>query len=815
MRRHFVCSLNLCSSRFLRTRLHNQKLKLKKHAAFTACPLKYSLLTTLIALSFQHAYAFSPDTLAHTQNNHTSIEKTTNAQTPATTQTTLTKQQQQAVKNLISQTCQAPSFEYTPTESNQNEIVVKSESALVIKDNLAVFEGDVSIASPSSLITADSANILDNGREIKASGDVQYTDSLLQVNSESVELNANLKLLQMQETDYKLAGINGRGGAEILSISQERGVTLEDVSFTTCPNGGEDWKIQASEISIKKDKPFGEAYNTRFYIGGVPVFYLPYFAFPITTERQSGFLFPQFGSSSSTGVEWEQPFYWNIAPNIDATFSTRLMTNRGLQIKTELRYLFENHAGEFQMEYVPNDNNRLNEDQRYFYRYTHRGKLSDNWSVAADISDLSDNNYIIDLGSDYYNQADTHLYRQLGVSYASDAIDFSMFVRDFTTIGSSDSNYRALPEAKLRYTTSVNEYINFEVKSELAYFENDAITLPNALRAHIEPSISVPYQRAWGELLAEVSVLHTYYNQDLKNQSSSLKEEVSRTLGQARLYGSLIFEKDQNVFGNDYMLTVEPKAQYLFTSFKEQENIGLYDSTPILTNINNLFRGQEFTGLDRINDNNTFTLGATSRLIDGNNKEILVASVAQIFYAENAQLIDSQREGNRSSIAAELDWEVNQNWFLHSDIQIGDQSNRVERSSLSTEYRLNQNKLIQLTHRYIRELSNQRIDQIGLTASWPINNEWHWVGRYYRDIKRNRSVETFFGIEYESCCWALRLTLRRNLSTRFNDNGVRDLNEFDSGIALQFVFKGMGNSNKKVDMLNQGLFGYRQPFVLN
>jgi LPS-assembly protein len=718
-------------------------------------------------------------------------------------------------RSIIPITCKAPTFVYQPPTNNNGDIIVKSESALLVKDELAVFEGNVSIVSPSSTITADSANILDNGREIKANGDVQYTDALLQVNSEAVEVNSTLKLLQMQQTNYKIAGINGRGGADLLSISQERGVTLEDVSFTTCPEGGEDWKIQASEISIKKGMPFGEAYNTRFYVGGVPIFYLPYFAFPITTERQTGFLFPQFGSSSATGLEWEQPFYWNIAPNMDATISTRLMTNRGLQLKTEFRYLSDNHSGELQLEYLANDNDLLNNEERYFYRYLHRGKLNENWSVSADISDLSDNNYIIDLGSDYYNQADTHLYRQAGVNYNSDALDFSVFVRDFTTIGLSTSNYRALPEAKLNYTSSVNNFLNVGVKSELAYFENDSLALPDALRFHIEPSISVPYQRAWGELLAQISVLHTYYKQDLKEQDLVLDEEVNRTLGQARLYGSLIFEKSQSVLGNAYTLTVEPKAQYLFTSFEEQGNIGLYDSTPLLTNFNNLFRGQEFTGLDRINDNNQVTVGATSRLIDSNNSEILVASVAQILYIQESRLIDGRREGKRSSVAAELDWQVNQNWLLHSDIQVGNQSNKIERSSLSTEYRLGEDKLIQINHRYIRELSNERIDQVGLTASWPIAKNWHWVGRYYRDLRRSRSIESFMGIEYESCCWALRLTVRRNLATRFNNNGLRDLNEFDSGIALQFVFKGMGNSNKKVDMLSQGLFGYRQPFVLN
>jgi LPS-assembly protein len=693
---------------------------------------------------------------------------------------------------------------------------VSSNAAQIIKDEIAVFEGNVVITTAESIIQADSANVRQNGRRIQATGGVVYTDELLQVESLGIEANADIELLQLQSSEYQIKGVNGRGGADLLSISRERGIVLSDVSFTTCPKGNEDWKIQASEIAIRKGKPFGEAKHTRFYIGGVPIFYLPYFAFPITTARQTGFLFPEVGSSSSTGVEYEQPFYWNIAPNVDATISTRYMTNRGLQLKNELRYLTADHRGEVQLEYLANDTDTPEGDSRYFYRFSHLGKLSQNWAISADISDISDNNYIVDLRSDYYSQADTHLYRQAGVNYFSENLDFSMYVRDFTTIGNFNDNYRALPEAKIAYSTSLNEWIDFAIKSEAAYFDNRLSQRPDAVRVHIEPSISVPYQRAWGELLAQVSLLQTYYDQDLEGLSNtSLDESVERTLGQARLFGSLIFEREQMVGDSNYLLTFEPKAQYLYTSFQEQFNIGFYDTTELLTTFSNLFRGQEFTGLDRINDNNQFTLGATARIIDNNNREVLVASVGQILYLEDAKLRASQRLDNRSAVAAELDWQVNRRWALHSDVQVGTDSNKIERSSFSTEYQIAPNKLIQVNHRYVRELSNEKIDQFGISASWPINQNWHWVGRYYRDFERSRSTESFMGIEYESCCWALRLTVQRHLATRFNNNGVRDVNEFDSGVALQFVFKGMGSPSNKVDMLQQGLFGYRQPFVLN
>jgi LPS-assembly protein len=713
--------------------------------------------------------------------------------------------------------CIPQSAQFDPSLLTTNkQISVSSDVAQMIQNSSALFNGNVTITSPNSMINADVAQIDNNGKQVTASGDVLYRDQALQVESQGVELNSELKLLQMQDTEYQFKDISGRGSADLLSLSGEQGLRLEQVSFTTCPKGGEDWKMFASEIVIGKDSPFGEAYNTKFYVGGVPVFWLPYFAFPVTADRQSGLLFPNIGSSSRTGAEYEQPLYWNIAPNYDATISPRIMTNRGIQLKTEFRYLFSQSQGEVQLEYLPKDIDTETQDERYFYRYLHQGKISDNWNLNIDFSGISDDNYIVDLGSDYYNRADTHLYRQLGLSYYSPNLDFSLNIRDFEVVGDHPDVYRALPEMKLNYDTDLGEYIDFTLASEAAYFENSLESKPNAFRVHIEPSLSLPYQRAWGELLAEVSVLQTYYEQELPEGSvGELDESVSRTIGQGRLYGSLIFEKEDLVLDNKYLLTIEPKVQYLYTSFEDQDNIGLYDTTPLLTTFNNLFRGQEFTGLDRINDNNQFTLGATARLVDQQNREKLVLSVGQIFYLQDSKLISSAREEKRSALAAEFDWQVNQRWFLHSDIQVATQTQKVKRSSIATEYRIDDNKLIQMNHRYIRDLSGEEINQFGVTASWPINQNWHWVGRWYRDAQRSRTTESFAGIQYESCCWALRVTYQRSLSNRFDATGLRTTDEFDSGIGLQFIIKGIGSRRSNSDILEQGMFGYRQPYVLN
>lgn len=699
-----------------------------------------------------------------------------------------------------------------------NEIRVSSDRAEIRDDTEAEFEGKVDILSATSRIKANTARINRNQQQLNAIGDVSYRDAQIRVQSDDVLLNTDTGKLSMDNTEYRLAQLNGRGSAETITLSTEEGIELQDVTYSACPVGNEDWMIKASSISLQEGEAWGEATNTRFYVKGVPVFYLPYFVFPVSDERQTGLLFPIISSSTSTGISYEQPYYWNIAPNFDATIAPRIMSNRGTQLKTEFRYLSEQHQGQLNLEYIPSDTDvRSNESEdRYFYRYVHYGKLSENWAVSADINGLSDDNYIVDLGSDFYNRADTHLFQTLGVNYQSENLDFSAFIRDFEIIGDSPSTYRALPELKLNYQSDPLAGVEFRLQSELAYFDNTQADAPKATRLHVAPSVVMPFRRTWGEFLAETSVLNTYYKQE-NIGNTGLDDEVNRTLGQVRLYGALNFERDTSWFGNAVSQTLEPKVQYLFTSYEDQNNIGLYDTILLFNDFEGLFRGVEFTGLDRISDNNQITLGVTSRILDENNREQFKFSVGQIFYLDDNQVLEATKDDDRSVLAAEVDWQIGSKWFAHAEAQVSSITDKVERSSISLEYQLGRDKIVQLSHRFVRDLSGEEINQVGVTASWPIAKDWHWVGRWYKDLELQRTIESYTGIQYESCCWSVRLVAQRHLSNRFNAAGMQGTEEFESGINFKFTFKFGGDeaASGRRRMLEDGLFGYRQPYLLN
>ena len=696
----------------------------------------------------------------------------------------------------------------------KGEIKVKADKVEMTQDKLADFEGNVEIANSSAQIKADSARIDKSSRSVEAKGEIHYQDEQMLVESQDITLDMDSNQMSMSKTGYRMLKFQGRGEAETLNLNKEKGVVLEDVSFSTCPADMEDWKIQASSIEIEPDALWGEVKHAKFYVKDVPVFYLPYFSFPVTDKRQSGLLIPEIKTSNRVGLSYKQPIYWNIAPNYDATITPRIMTQRGFQLINEFRFLTDAHSGSVNFEYMAKDTDTVSGDSRYFYRLKHQGQLSKNWKMSTEWNGLSDDNYIVDLGSDFYNRADTHLFKTISLSYDTDELDIYASIKDFELIGERPSAYRALPEVIVDYEAWKNDFFNLDIHSEFALFDNSEGDLPRAARLHIAPTLSLPFSTPWAELLAETSILHTSYRQT-NIENTQLDKSVSRTLGQVRLYGSIAFERDANWFGENATQTLEPRVQYLYTSYENQDNIGFYDTTNLFNDFDGLFRGQEFTGLDRISDKNQITLGLTSRLMDSMNREQFRFSLGQIFYLENNRLLGTDRnENNRSALAGELEWNITSRWRTAIEAQVSSENEQVERSSVSLEYRVSDNKLVQLGHRYVRDLSGVEINQAGVTVSWDLAQNWQWVGRYYRDIDQNRTTETFTGVQYDSCCWSLQVVWERRLANRFDALGNQSLNEYDSGVSINFAFKGLGNKDRKRNLLNDGLYGYQQPYNL-
>ncbi len=696
------------------------------------------------------------------------------------------------------------------TETRPGQIIVLAQHADIVNDEVARFAGNVDILHPTAQIGADQATVNDSGQQVTASGNIAFVNPQIQVKSNLIALDNRQSNFVMEETEYRLNTINAQGQASQISIVQDQSLTLSDVTFTSCPLQSQDWLLKASRISVDEGDSFGQAFNTRFYVAGIPVFYLPYFAFPVTSERQSGLLFPKISSSSDNGLDITTPYYWNIAPDIDATIAPRLLTNRGLMLTSELRFLQQQNQGQINVEYLHKDDENQDE-ARYFVRWQQTGNLSQHLQYRIDFNDVNDANHVIDFGSDFYNRADTSLNRYFGLRYSMPNTEFNLELQDFKVLGEQTDNYRAMPRISSDSHFALSRLWHFDLRTELTHFTNQNPNLHDATRVHVTPSLTFNYHNSWSDYSAQMSYFATRYRQNVA-EDSALARDVKRNIAQFKVNGHWHFERPQTLTGIGSIVTLEPQVQYLYTEFADQSDIGIYDTAPLFNTVDNLFRGQSFTGIDRITDNDQLTIALTSRFVNAQGIERASFSLGQIFYFSDSRVLTRDNELNRSSLIADFDFRISSRWFLKSQIQLASKTDNVERSSTTLEYRRDNYSLLQFNQRYVRNLSNETIHQIGLSAAYPLSDRWQWVGRWYHDQEQNRTIETYTGLQYESCCWSIRLVAQRQLLNRYQLDGQRDINNFDSGVSLQFSFKGLSSNQQNANMLLDGMFGYRQPY---
>jgi LPS-assembly protein len=714
-------------------------------------------------------------------------------------------------------------------DKSDNRLRIDSDSASLVENQTASFAGNVTLSFADTLLTAPKAHFSHVEQSMSAEGGISYYNSMLKVSSSSFSAKMSENMVVLKDAEYRFLSQAGRGYAAELRATDQQ-VQLDQANFTTCPDGDNGWGITADKIQINADDGWGEAWNSVVKVKGIPVLYLPYMTYPVNNKRKTGVLFPNIGSSQKLGLAIEVPYYLNLAENYDLTLSPRYMSQRGTQLKSEFRYLTEQHRGSVHLEYLDNDQKKNREfGSRYLTNIQHLADFNDRWRASVDFTDVSDDAYFAELGSDISNQSDTQLYRQAGLSYYGELIRSDLRFQGFEILGNYQSSYAALPQLdfKAAKPVAIAGGLEFLWQGQYAHFQNDQQPIQSADRLHLEPMLRLPFYTPALELMFESSLLQTYYQQHPRQQQQnatlSLDESVQRSIPKFRFNGKLNYERETDWFGESSLQTLEPQVQYLYIPYRDQNQIGLYDTTRLQDDYYGLFRENRYSGLDRINDANQLTIGWTTRLYDQQDTERFRFSMGQILFLSDPKPIEQKLAqpiaATESIFAAEtlLHWQ--QRWYLNSGLQYDAETKRLVKSNVTLDYRADDKNIFQLNHRYSRDVSDNEIVQLGAHGTMPITAQWQAIASYYRDIEHDRMIEANVGLQYESCCWAIRIVARRQIETNL-DLVTSNLNapvKLDSGIALRFVLKGFGDSAgfDVSDMLSSGIFGYRRPYLLN
>ena len=719
---------------------------------------------------------------------------------------------------------------YTPIDTRKpNEkddaITILSKSSSIIKNQKTSFFGGVTLMNSSQSINSDQLEINRQTETLTAQGNIHFQNAGVNIFASELIASEKKQETQLFNSAYQLNGNPGHGSAGNIYVNLDGTLSLTDSSFTTCYGEVPDWQIQASEINISAKDNLGEAYHARVKLFDIPVLYIPYISFPVTNERKTGLLYPVVKSSNKSGLVVELPYYINIAENMDATVTPKLISKRGLQLVTEFRYLSGQQSGQINLEYLTKDNElKLNQDPRYLARFEHVGTFSDRYRAYIDYTTISDDNYLVDIDTEQYNANDAYLYQVGELAYFGDNWQAKMQFQDFEVLGNHKTSYKTLPHIELKSTTAL-PFLNgqFDIYSEMTSFQSSNRALAEAERYHVEAGALFPISTPAWFLTSEVKLLQTHYQQKRIPVNSPLEKNVSRTLPKVRLHGGINLERDISLFNNNFLQTLEPQLQYLYIQNKDQRNIGLYDTATLQDDYNGLFRDKRFSGLDRIAQANQYSWGITSRIYSTNNDELFRLSLGRIVYLNNDDDIitsDNDINADKSALATEVFWQFSRKWQFSSDIQYNTDTRTTNKSQSSLDYQYTKNQTIQLNHRYSSDVSGTSLEQVSLLTSYKPAKDWQVVGRITQDLQKKRSLESYLGLQYESCCWAIRLAYHRHINSNIDEQNFINENrdEFDSGFMLEFVIKGLGGGKAKVnteDMFNASIFGYKRPYFLN
>ncbi|WP_448886471.1 LPS assembly protein LptD [Citrobacter telavivensis] len=723
-------------------------------------------------------------------------------------------------------------------ETNELPVTINADHAKGNYPDDAVFTGNVDIMQGNSRLQADEVQLHQKEaqgqpepvRTVDALGNVHYDDNQVILKGPKGWANLNTKDTNVWEGDYQMVGRQGRGKADLMKQRGENRYTiLENGTFTSCLPGSDTWSVVGSEVIHDREEQVAEIWNARFKLGPVPVFYSPYLQLPVGDKRRSGFLIPNAKYSSKNYFEFYLPYYWNIAPNMDATLTPHYMHRRGgVMWENEFRYLSQAGAGLMEFDYLNSDRVYSDEhpkddnSRRWLFYWQHSGVMDQVWRFNVNYTKVSDPSYFNDFDNKYGSSTDGYATQKFSVGYAVQNFDATVSTKQFQVFDTANSkSYSAQPQLDVNFYQNDLGPFDTRIYGQAVHFVNTNDNMPEATRLHLEPTINLPLSNQWGSINTEAKLLATHYQQtNLKwynaNYATDLDDSANRVMPQFKVDGKMVFERDMNMLAPGYTQTLEPRAQYLYVPYRDQSGINNYDSSLLQSDYTGLFRDRSYGGLDRIASANQVTTGVTSRVYDDAAVERFNVSVGQIYYFTESRTGDDniqwENDDQTGSLvwAGDTYWRISDRWGLRGGIQYDTRLDSVATSSSSLEYRRDEDRLIQLNYRYAspeyiqatlpRNSEDNRwkaeqykngISQIGTVASWPIADRWSIVGAYYFDTNVNKPADQMLGVQYNSCCYAIRVGYERKLNGWDSD---KEHAVYDNVIGFNIELRGLSSN---------------------
>jgi LPS-assembly protein len=594
------------------------------------------------------------------------------------------------------------------------------------------------------------------------------------------------------ETNYHFLKNDGHGEASRVDFVDENRAIIHQATFTTCrrlpgPSWLPDWILRATVIRMDNEEDVGEAEGALLSFKGVPLLPIPYLSFPLSDKRKSGFLPPTVGVDNVKGVEVQQPYYWNIAPNRDATFYPTLMSKRGADLGAEFRYLEPSYTGRVSGNFMPND--KLREMNRWGLSYQHAGSL--NTGLAAiggvglnlNLNRVSDDNYWRDFTPLNPALSQRLLPNDASLSWGRGEWSTSLRALKWQTLQDVASPitppYDRLPQLAARFFRPNVSGVDVVFNADYTQFQANRLLTgqPNSQRTFGQLQLSRPWRAPAGYITPKLQLNATSYQFDgpLVNGAT----EASRVVPTFSLDSGLVFERDASFFGRSFLQTLEPRAFYVYTPFRDQSYLPNYDSGASDFNFATIYTENAFVGNDRISDSNLLTLGVTSRLLnpDTGAESVRVGMAQRLRFQDQLVTLPGglpvQDRVSDLLLGGAINWSPK--WTLESIVQFNPKTEQSVRSTVGARYSPGNYRSVTAAYRFQRDLS----EQIDISWQWPLNDlwgdrgqelgpgrgqgegRWYSVGRLNYSMRDGLLVNAVVGLEYDAGCWLGRIVVEQ------------------------------------------------------
>lgn len=691
-----------------------------------------------------------------------------------------------------------PHFARPPAST---DTVITAGSSTLELDGEILLQGEVEISQPNRQLRAGEARHDRSSGAFTLSGGIQLDTPEMSFSADLAHGNIRHRQAELFRANYALFARNGRGTAERIEQNDQL-IVIDRGTYTTCEPDNNGWQLSARRLRLDREKGWGTAHHAVLRVEQVPLIYLPWITFPIDERRKTGLLFPTFGTSNSGGFDVSQPIYFNLHPQLDATVAPRFIDGRGSGFDSEIRYLTGVGDGSLVYGLLRNDD-QFNDQDREVARWQHDGNIR-RWLLESDINFVSDDFYFKDLDSGLEVTSQTHLPREGQAEYFGKRWRFLTRLQAWQTIdpvlADEDLPFRRLPQLQLSGLQPLAGPLNLDWLSDATVFARSATLAQDDIegeRVHLQPALELDLQRPWGYLTPRLRLYHTQYS--LSGVDTLPSDSPQRTLLGANLDAGLFLQRPFRFAGRSLLQTLEPRLFFNYIEQDAQQDLPDFDSAELTSSWETLFRENRFTGFDRIGDEQSLTVGLTSRFHrPTTGEDLLVLRAGQKFHYRDRvveaerPLITSIDRRDRSPLITDATLRLATRWSLFAENQWDSDNDRREKNSFRLGYS-NGSRLF--LHSGFQDRPLDDIQQVELGAIVPVHRHWSIIGRWLKDTRGERSLETVAGVEYRDCCWRISVLSQRELSDR---DGVGSL-DAERTLLVQINLLGFGGLGGSVD----------------